>query len=535
MPSEEEEKLHNQCRVGTLAIDLGNSTTVVAFQGEKDLYASLLDLPPITRLKGEVPSLLWTSKAESNEVLFGNEVLDLGLTSKSSSNLCMDFKRWIGYPDQSKVPNFNLPPEKAGELLLRKIWESIPSNLKIKRLVLTAPVDTYRRYRAWLQKVCQEMQVEEIALVDEPTAAAMGAGMPPGAKLLVIDIGGSTIDLSLVALEGGEGKAEPIAQLMRFGGEDLEGKSKQILRCAKVLGKSGLRLGGRDLDRWIVNSLYPEESLNEILLNTAEKLKCRLSQENLSETEYLLERVPSEEDQTSLELRLNKMQFEEILIGRGFISSLETLLEKSLAGARANKCSLEDLNGVVLVGGGTRIPLFKKWAIKKISPIPVLTPPPIEAVAVGALKLTPGVRIKDVLQKGVSLKCWDEGRQEHFWHPLFLPGQPWPTQKGLNIILAANRKNQLEIELLIGEPLLEGSQEIIYINGVPVIKESSAETKVIPWSEKPIHIGLNPPGEAGEDCLQLNFNIDDDAQLIMEGLDLRTKENIQKEYLGSIR
>ncbi len=203
MPSDEKEKLHNQSQIGTLAIDFGNSTTVVAFQGEKDHYASLLNLPPITRLRGEVPSLIWTSKADPNEVLVGNEVLGLSLTSKSSSNLCMDFKRWIGYPEQSKIPNFNLPPEKAGELLLRKIWESIPSNLKIKRLVLTAPVDTYRRYRAWLQKVCQGMQVPEIALVDEPTAAAMGAGMPPGAKLLVIDIGGSTIDLSLVALEGG--------------------------------------------------------------------------------------------------------------------------------------------------------------------------------------------------------------------------------------------------------------------------------------------------------------------------------------------
>ena len=535
MPIDDEEKLQTQWQVGTLAIDLGNWTTVVAFQGEADLSATLLDLPPITRLKGEIPSLIWQSETEPNEVLVGNQVLQLGLAMKNSPNLSMDFKRWIGNPDQSKINTFNVSPEQAGELLLCKIWEYIPHNLKIKRLVLTAPVDTYRRYRAWLQKVCQEMKVEEIALVDEPTAAAMGAGVPPGAKLLVIDIGGSTIDLSLVALEGGEGKAEPIAQLIRFGGEDLEGKSKQILRCAKVLGKAGLSLGGRDLDRWIVNSLHPEESINEMLLNTAEKLKCRLSQDNLSENEYLVEKISSEIEQNPLELRLNKMQFEEILIKRGFLSSLENLLEKTLAGARANKCSLGDLNGVVVVGGGTRIPLFKKWVMKALSPIPVLTPPPIETVAVGALNLTPGVTIKDVLQKGVSLRCWDEARKEHLWHPLFLPGQTWPTQKGLEIILAATKNNQLEIELLIGEPSLEGSQEIIYINGVPVIKESSTETKVIPWSELPIHIELNPPGNAGEDCVKLNFTIDNDSHLIMQGVDIRSKEIIQKRYLGSIR
>ena len=67
----------------------------------------------------------------------------------------------------------------------------------------------------------------------------MGAGLEPGSTLLVIDFGGSTIDMSIVALEGGEGQAAPIAQLVRFDGKNLDGKSKQVLRKAKVLGKSG--------------------------------------------------------------------------------------------------------------------------------------------------------------------------------------------------------------------------------------------------------------------------------------------------------
>ena len=35
-----------------------------------------------------------------------------------------------------------------------------------------------------------------------------------------------------------QGQASPIAQLVRFDGKDLEGKSSQVLRTAKVLGKS---------------------------------------------------------------------------------------------------------------------------------------------------------------------------------------------------------------------------------------------------------------------------------------------------------
>lgn len=119
--------------------------------------------------------------------------------------------------------------------------------------MLTAPIDSYRRYRQWLQQATADLPVEEIALVDEPTAAAIGAGLPPGSRVLVVDLGGGTIDLSLVALEG-EGKAAPIAQLLRFGGLRLD-DSRQALRCARVVGKAGLALGGGtstagSLPRW---------------------------------------------------------------------------------------------------------------------------------------------------------------------------------------------------------------------------------------------------------------------------------------------
>ena len=35
---------------------------------------------------------------------------------------------------------------------------------------------------------------------------------------------------------------------------------------------------------------------------------------------------------------------------------------------------------------------------KNISKVKILSPPPIEAVALGALSMTPGVKIKDILK-----------------------------------------------------------------------------------------------------------------------------------------
>ena len=121
----------------------------------------------------------------------------------------------------------------------------------------------------------------------------MGAGLPAGSKLLVVDLGGGTLDLSLVALEGGDGRAAPLAQLLRFRGRDLK-NSKQTLRSARVLGKAGIALGGRDLDHWILDHLLPNDpdliqrSLTS-LLNAAERLKCRLSSTDVGDEETLSE------------------------------------------------------------------------------------------------------------------------------------------------------------------------------------------------------------------------------------------------------
>ncbi len=526
--------LDDATKIGTLAIDFGNSTTVIAFQEEATDIPELVNLPPISRSKGEVPSLVFQSKESCPSVLIGQQLLDYKLTKSEKLQICSDFKRWIGAQNPPLISRSNLSPEKAGELLIQQIWDQLPKELRIKRLVLTAPVDKYRSYKAWLYQVCRSIPVDEVALVDEPTAAALGAGLPSGSKLLVIDIGGSTIDLSLVALEGGEGKAEPVAQLLRFAGEDLEGKSKQTLRTARVLGKAGQRLGGRDFDKWIVHHLFPEQSFNESLLNTAEKLKCNLSNSRISATDVLKEIVDDNSIDTPLEFQLSRAQLEELFIERGLLKSMHKLLKQILRYGASNNCSLKDLEGVVLVGGGARIPLIRKWVKENIKPSPLLTPPPIEAVAKGALSLTPGVKIRDVLQRGASLRCWDKQSMQHIWHPLFVAGQPWPTTKGLELVISASKKNQVEIDLVIGEPSLQGMNEVIYIDGIPRIIEESTKSDVSKWSDPIKSFTISPPGKPGEDCLHLNFSINSSSYLEVEGIDIRTGERIEKQILGLV-
>ena len=153
----------------------------------------------------------------------------------------------------------------------------------------------------------------------------------------------------------------------------------------------------------------------------------------------------------------------------------------------------------------------------------------------GALNLTPGVQVKDVLNKGISLKCWNKKNEKHIWHPLFLAGQPWPTTKPLEIILAASINNQLSIDLIIGEPQQHGSNEIVYINGLPTLKTIESKDKIKKINNTIISIPVDPPGEIGQDCIKLIFNINENCQLEVGGIDLRNNKEITSQNLGEIR
>ena len=527
-----EKDLRDPNQRGTLAIDLGSTTTILAFQAEGSKNVQMVDLGVIGRMPGEVPSMLWCQSAEDPTLLLGQQVIDAGQADSDDPRLIRDFKRWIG----ADIPvgwRHHLTPEEAGRLLFTRVWQQLPKSLEVQRLVLTAPIEHYRNYKSWLRRACEELPVAEIALIDEPTAAALGAGLPCGAKLLVVDLGGSTLDFALVHLEGGEGRPAPVSQLMRFHGQDLLGKGRQVLRIAKVLGKAGLRLGGRDLDRWIANALLPGKSGAAVTLAAAERLKCRLSSKELDCDQSLIEVAGTDQ------LQLSRRQLEDLLARHGFLNSLEVLLEKTLAGGRQHGCSLEDLQGVVTVGGGTQIPLLQSWLSEHTRPAPLLTPSPVEAVVRGALQLTPNIQIRDVLCRGVSLRYWDQRSNRHCWHPLFLAGQHWPTTTPLELVLTASRDNQDSVELVLGEPKPQHLQEIIFVDSLPTIRqedESSDNDFVIePWSGNTPVFYLNPPGQPAEDIICLRFWINNVGRLLCNGEDLRTGQQLAELELGTMR
>ena len=82
---------------GTLAIDLGNTNTVIAFQDQKDINSILVEIPNITSSPGVIPTAVWFEKP--------SKIPKIGLSAlKMRENLNSDlffhsnFKRLIGNP-----------------------------------------------------------------------------------------------------------------------------------------------------------------------------------------------------------------------------------------------------------------------------------------------------------------------------------------------------------------------------------------------------------------------------------------------------
>ena len=80
---------------GTLAIDLGNTNTVVAFQDQKNINSILVEIPNITSSPGVIPTAVWF-EGPSQIPKIGLSALKMRKNSNSDLFFHSNFKRLIG-------------------------------------------------------------------------------------------------------------------------------------------------------------------------------------------------------------------------------------------------------------------------------------------------------------------------------------------------------------------------------------------------------------------------------------------------------
>ena len=304
----------------TIAIDFGTSNTVITRWNPVTQKPETLSLPGVSVQQSQnpplIPSLLYVENASSAEVVVGQAVRDRGLDLKNDPRFFRSFKRGIGADIQGFLPELDgkiVTCEQVGAWFLNHLIEKLQTTSPDigESLILTVPVDSFEAYRHWLGKVCQSLPVEQVRMLDEPTAAALGYGMTDRQILLVIDFGGGTLDLSLVRLDSStQAGKKPLGFILKWGEKSLAESSGQKPKTARVLAKAGQNLGGSDIDNWLVDYFAKTQGLTPSSLTTrlAERLKIQLSLQRSAKEVYF-----NDETLDSYELELDRDRFETIL------------------------------------------------------------------------------------------------------------------------------------------------------------------------------------------------------------------------------
>jgi molecular chaperone DnaK (HSP70) len=518
-----------------IAIDFGTSNTVVSRWNPATQQPETLKLPGLSVLSAQnpplIPSLVYIQNAAEAAVLAGQQVRDQGLDIQRDPRFFRNFKRGIGTEVQGFLPELEgqmVTFEQVGQWFLREVIHRVRDiPLPVDALTFTVPVDSFEAYRHWLGQVCQTLNVEQVRMLDEPTAAALGYGLADQDRLLVIDFGGGTLDLSLVQLDTTSQKT-PLGFILKWGQKSFAETSGQQVKTARVLAKAGQNLGGSDIDGWLVDYFAQTQGLEKTPLTTrlAERLKIQLSLQTQATEVYF-----DDETLDSYQLQLNRDQFEAILRENQFFERLETAMNQVLQQARRQGIDTSEIDAVLLVGGTVQIPAVQTWVQQYFQPEKIRCEKPFEAISHGALQLDLGTKIEDFLYHSYGVRYWNQREKRQDWHPIIKSGQPYPMTEPVELVLGASLDNQPSIELILGELGSDTGGTEVYFDGNRLITRilTSGQTAVqaLNDTEQGRSIAqLNPPGYPGSDRIKVLFTVDQQRFLRITVEDLLTNETL---------
>ncbi len=268
---------------------------------------------------------------------------------------------------QIREEEFSLPEISA--MVLREMKQIAEQNLgePIQKAVITVPAYFNDNQRQATKDAGRIAGLEVLRILNEPTAAALayGFGKSLNQRVAVYDLGGGTFDISV--LEIGRDVFEVLATCgdTFLGGDDFDDRVLDLL-ADEFIAKTGINPR---------NDPYAFEKLKM----AAEKAKNGLSVDD--EVTVRLDDVLTDEEGNThgLERKISQAEFSSLvqdLIQRTFKVCDEALQQSDL--------TTRDLDGVILVGGPTRLPVIRESVKTYFQQEPKHDVDPDQVVAMGA-------------------------------------------------------------------------------------------------------------------------------------------------------
>ncbi|MBD8626437.1 Fe-S protein assembly chaperone HscA [Oxalobacteraceae sp. CFBP 8753] len=274
-----------------------------------------------------------------------------------AENLPYDFVDGEGMVQLNTVAGVKSPVEISAQILAtlrQRAEDSLGDDLV--GAVITVPAYFDDAQRQATKDAAQLAGLNVLRLLSEPTAAAIAYGLDQGKEgvYAVYDLGGGTFDISILKLSKG------VFEVLSTGGDSA--------------------LGGDDFDHrlfcWIMEKarLAPLSDQDTATL----MVKARQAKELLSTNE-----------ETMIEAILKSGELVQVTITASeFVEITKHLVGKTMNAIRKAMrdadTSVEDVDGVVMVGGATRMPHVRRAVSEFFQTIPHANIDPDRVVALGA-------------------------------------------------------------------------------------------------------------------------------------------------------
>lgn len=428
--------------MGLVGIDLGTTFSAIAHIDRSGRPVII----PNDRNKPITPSVVCF---KDGETIVGEEAKELQAIGHPTAAF---FKRQMGQA------NWIFPAEgreysatELSAIVLRKLKDDAEHNLGqvIKDAVITVPAYFRNSEREATIAAGKEAGLNVLQIVNEPTAAAIAYGARAGADdqtVLVYDLGGGTFDVTLLQIDSKEIRVLTSDGDHELGGKDFDDRILQFL-------------GRQFLDEFGIDPLAELESLSDMLVR-AEEAKKRLSSAQST-------RIPIVHGSNRGSYDLDRRTFEALTAD---------LMERTISLTRKvledQKLEPSKVNGVLLVGGSTRMPMVQDFIKRHFSQAPLAGVNVDEAVAIGAalmaaeragpaalglpgggkpLALGPRRRTVDVTNHSLGMIAIDESGTK-FVNTIILPkNREIPCVQSRPYQHRARRQSSLEVFITQGE------------------------------------------------------------------------------------